>query len=89
MKGKSTYIVIMKNILYSKLSIDEIYDLKGSSVGRDARVDNSQRNSGDVVVLKDNDFVSSNRKISLDKTTAQTLFKQIELDCQVSTKEFT
>jgi len=59
---KDTYFVVMKNIISAGLEIHRLYDLKGSTVERNASEKELQK---DVPVLKDNDFTSNQEKIKL------------------------
>lgn len=70
-----TYFAVFNNVFDSTQPIKEIYDLKGSTVGRRATEEMKQK---PVVVLKDLDF---NRKIRLDADTKAKIFHQIEVDC--------
>lgn len=67
----------MENVFHSSLTLHETYDLKGSTIGRESDKKTSS-------ILKDNDFLASNRRIALESSIAQPLIHQIESDCQVT-----
>jgi hypothetical protein len=98
-KGKDYYLIVIEDIFEKAESIEEMYDLKGSKVGREANVEEKVEISGTdeinisssmdkrnrtTVVLKDNDYLLRNRKIYLSVDVADEIMKQIVADCQVN-----
>ncbi|KAJ6246653.1 phosphatidylinositol 5-phosphate 4-kinase [Anaeramoeba flamelloides] len=81
------YYIIMANVFQSDLSIDRIYDLKGSTVGRENSTENENGNQTNLVnesngikmdkVLKDNDL---DEKIEMSVKTKKMFIKQLESD---------
>uniref|UniRef100_A0A6B2L836 PIPK domain-containing protein n=1 Tax=Arcella intermedia TaxID=1963864 RepID=A0A6B2L836_9EUKA len=68
--------IVMENCLSSTLEIDELYDLKGSTVNRSTPMD--KRGSG--VALKDLDYDLNKRKILIPEQLKRQLYNQIESD---------
>jgi 1-phosphatidylinositol-4-phosphate 5-kinase len=64
----------MANVFETRLPIDKVFDLKGSTYGRT----NPDANG----VQKDLDWESQNRKIFVDPGTRQSLLHQLKLDAQ-------
>jgi hypothetical protein len=74
---KLYHLVIMSNVFNTPLSIDERFDLKGSTKGRTV----SPALRGTVgLVHKDEDFVAMERRIRLPPHLARTLRHQVEID---------
>lgn len=65
------FFVVMENILLD-YDMDEIYDLKGSTIGR--------KSDGSSPILKDLDW---NRRMLLNSDRMNALLFQIEMDCKV------
>eukprot|EP01098_Paradermamoeba_levis_P001455 TRINITY_DN11738_c0_g1_i1.p1 TRINITY_DN11738_c0_g1~~TRINITY_DN11738_c0_g1_i1.p1 ORF type:complete len:279 (-),score=81.25 TRINITY_DN11738_c0_g1_i1:178-1014(-) len=68
------FFVAMENLFPLDLKIKEIYDLKGSSVGR-----SGGGGGNELVILKDLDL---KRKIQLGDEKKKLLLEQIEIDCE-------
>lgn len=68
----------MENLFSAPISIEEIYDLKGSSVNRSTtdKVDTWEP----TVALKDSDL---HRHINIGPVTKARLLEQLEIDCLV------
>lgn len=67
-------VVIMGNVFETNRKLHEVYDLKGSTIGR--------TNPTGKGVLKDLDFSNNNRRIRIGSTRKQRLLAQIERDVQ-------
>jgi len=63
LNGTEHYMIVMKNVLSSRVKVHKKYDLKGSTVQREAS-DKEKRKENPT--FKDNDFVKDNVKIYLD-----------------------
>ncbi|KAJ6242951.1 phosphatidylinositol 5-phosphate 4-kinase [Anaeramoeba flamelloides] len=81
------YYIIMANVFQSDLPIDQIYDLKGSTIGRENSTENENSNETNLQsgnngiqmekVLKDNDL---DEKIEMSFKTKKLFIKQLESD---------
>ncbi|KAF8821949.1 phosphatidylinositol-4-phosphate 5-Kinase [Cardiosporidium cionae] len=69
----SAYFMIQGAIFDPQVGVHEIYDLKGSTVGRKAKPDDK--------VKKDTDWILAQRSISLDSTAHSSFLKLHEIDC--------
>ncbi|PRP84735.1 1-phosphatidylinositol-4-phosphate 5-kinase [Planoprotostelium fungivorum] len=88
-KGRVHYVIVSLNI-FGPIRPDEIYDLKGSKVGRTLQLERStsflDENPEEVAQLttqqaeKDNDFLSKKRKIHLSVSDRAELISAIEAD---------
>lgn len=77
--GPKMHFVVMGNIFAQSLDIQERYDLKGSTIGRTAG-EEKLRNLKSSTILKDLDL---HRNLILGPEKRETLFKQLETDCEV------
>jgi len=78
---KTIYVVIFSNVFYHvpNESLLEIYDLKGSRVGRENLLETSYDPSHPIA-NKDLDFLKRKRRLFVAKSTKKKLFKQIKSD---------
>lgn len=79
-RGKAVPFVVMNNVLPKSVNYSEVYDLKGSTVGRAATEQEKQK---EFCILKDLDIIENNRKLSLGERRKQFL-EQLQKDCNVS-----
>ncbi len=70
---KEISFVVMENLFWSPVQIDESYDLKGSTVGRTVEKDESSPDQS----LKDNNL---NQKLKIGAKMKSKLLEQIERD---------
>ncbi|CAG2162198.1 unnamed protein product [Oppiella nova] len=76
-EGTETYICVMRNICSSGLNIHRKYDLKGSTVDREA----SEKERGrDNPVFKDNDFTRDGVRIFMNDERKQKFLEMLEAD---------
>jgi len=83
MYGHRQYIVVMHNCLHTanpSLAPSEVYDLKGSSVGRYTKTHIKGKQKKKVGVMKDNNL-SIHNKVIIPHEKAKLLVDQIKLDC--------
>merc|ERR1712176_1060275 len=66
------YFVVMESIFYSNVSVDAIYDLKGSTKGRISKKNEK--------VLKDLNWTKSERKINIGSMAASLYKEQLKKD---------
>jgi 1-phosphatidylinositol-5-phosphate 4-kinase len=77
-EGTETYICVMRNICSSSLNVHRKYDLKGSTVDREA----SEKDKGrDVPVFKDNDFTRDGIRIYVNSEWKHRFLEMLEADC--------
>ncbi|KAJ3068842.1 Phosphatidylinositol-4-phosphate 5-kinase, partial [Quaeritorhiza haematococci] len=76
----SIHFAVFANVFPADVDIHEVYDLKGSSVGRyltEEQAKNSKR-----PVWKDKNFVERGRKLELGPAKSELLVKQMEVDVE-------
>jgi len=74
-----TYCVVMRNVFSTFLQIHKKYDLKGSTVDRDASTKELDKN---LPTLKDNDFMKDGLKIHIGEDAKQTLMETLTADVE-------
>nr|XP_027200518.1 phosphatidylinositol 5-phosphate 4-kinase type-2 alpha-like [Dermatophagoides pteronyssinus]XP_027200519.1 phosphatidylinositol 5-phosphate 4-kinase type-2 alpha-like [Dermatophagoides pteronyssinus] len=76
--GAETYICVMRNICSSQfINVHRIYDLKGSTVDREA---SEKDKTLDVPIYKDNDFTRDGVRIYADEEWKKKFFEMLEAD---------
>jgi 1-phosphatidylinositol-4-phosphate 5-kinase len=76
--GRNVRFIVMNNVFDTKLYVEERYDLKGSTIGRNASEKEKLR---EAPILKDNDFLNVNRKIHVTKEMKEKILDQLRSDC--------
>ncbi|KFM60971.1 Phosphatidylinositol-5-phosphate 4-kinase type-2 beta, partial [Stegodyphus mimosarum] len=76
-EGAETYIVVMRNIFTTRLKIHKKYDLKGSTVDREA---SEKEREKDIPVLKDNDFVKDGCKMYIGSEAKEKILDMLSAD---------
>nr|XP_053626799.1 phosphatidylinositol 5-phosphate 4-kinase type-2 alpha-like [Cherax quadricarinatus] len=74
-----TYCVVMRNVFSTFLQIHKKYDLKGSTVDREASVKELEK---DLPTLKDNDFMKDGTKIYIGEEAKQQLMETLTADVE-------
>ncbi|KAI9197078.1 uncharacterized protein BJ171DRAFT_523049 [Polychytrium aggregatum] len=74
--NRKIHFVVMGNVFPANKDIHEVYDLKGSTIGRELKVDEPK--PGDV--MKDLNFLNRKKRIVLGPEKRQTLIDQLEKD---------
>lgn len=77
---KENYILVMRNILSSKLKIHYKYDVKGSTVDRSA---SDKEKLNPCPTLKDNDFLEKKRTIDLGPEQKRIFMERLKRDVNV------
>jgi len=81
--NQETYMVVMRNVLSGFLKIHKKYDLKGSTVDREAS--EKERNK-DCPTFKDNDFLNDKVKIHIGAEAKTVFMETLEADVDFLTK---
>ncbi|KAG8177507.1 hypothetical protein JTE90_012571 [Oedothorax gibbosus] len=76
-EGAETYIVVMRNIFTTRLKIHKKYDLKGSTVDREASEKEKEKENP---VLKDNDFVKDGCKMCIGSDAKEKILDTLNAD---------
>ena len=76
------YFVVMGSVFYTDLEIHKIYDLKGSTHGRNATQSEKQQ---ETPVLKDLDFLDDRQVLKIGKEKAKLFSEQLRRDLEVET----
>ncbi|XP_017781961.1 PREDICTED: phosphatidylinositol 5-phosphate 4-kinase type-2 alpha [Nicrophorus vespilloides] len=77
------YIVIMRNVFSNHLSTHRKFDLKGSTVDREASDKELEK---DLPTFKDNDFVKQQMKVYIGEEAKQKLMETLTADVEFLTK---
>ncbi|CAG0881115.1 unnamed protein product [Darwinula stevensoni] len=77
------YVVIMRNVFSNHFRIHRKYDLKGSTVDREA---SDKEKEKDLPTLKDNDFVNEGMKIHIGQEAKDKLLETLQADTDFLTK---
>lgn len=75
--GAETYIGVMRNICSSSINVHRKYDLKGSTVDREA---SEKEKSLDIPLYKDNDFIRDGVHIYADEDWKRKFMEMLEAD---------
>lgn len=79
--GVQYYFVVMRNVFSSHLAIHKKYDLKGSTVDREASDKELEKQ---LPTLKDNDFIKQHIKIQIGTVARDKLLANLNADVDVS-----
>ncbi|XP_023224945.1 phosphatidylinositol 5-phosphate 4-kinase type-2 beta-like [Centruroides sculpturatus] len=80
-EGAETYMVVMRNIFSSSLNVHRKYDLKGSTIDREASEKEKEK---ELPTLKDNDFVRDGYKLHIGQEAKDKLINTLTADVTVS-----
>jgi hypothetical protein len=78
---RKIHFVVMQSVFYGDHDIHEMYDLKGSTVGR-AATEKEKARGPDSCVYKDQDLIRSNTKLKLGPGRRDAFLEQIRQDAQ-------
>ena len=81
--NSDTYLLVMRNIFGGKYAIHKKYDLKGSTVQRQA---SEKEKTKELPTLKDNDFLEDNDKLMLPADAKEQLMALLKSDTDFLTK---
>ncbi|VBB28370.1 unnamed protein product [Acanthocheilonema viteae] len=77
--GSETYLIVMRNILGRKYAVHRKYDLKGSTVQRQAT---DKEKTKELPTLKDNDFLEDKYKLILPADAREKLLSMLRDDAE-------
>ncbi|XP_031552855.1 phosphatidylinositol 5-phosphate 4-kinase type-2 alpha-like isoform X2 [Actinia tenebrosa] len=80
--GKETYMLVMRSVFATRLKIHKKYDLKGSTVDRQA---SHKEKTKDFPTFKDNDFAKDNVKIVVGTEAKAALLEKVKDDVEFLT----
>jgi len=78
-----TYLVVMRNVFSNHLRVHKKYDLKGSTVDREASEKEREKN---LPTLKDNDFLADKVKIYIGDEAKEKLMETLAADVDFLTR---
>uniref|UniRef100_A0A915CZG7 PIPK domain-containing protein n=1 Tax=Ditylenchus dipsaci TaxID=166011 RepID=A0A915CZG7_9BILA len=81
--SSETYLLVMRNIFGGKYNIHKKYDLKGSTIQRQA---SEKEKSKELPTLKDNDFREDNYKLVLPVEAKKQILELLKKDTEFLTK---
>uniref|UniRef100_A0A8C0CET6 Phosphatidylinositol 5-phosphate 4-kinase type-2 alpha n=1 Tax=Balaenoptera musculus TaxID=9771 RepID=A0A8C0CET6_BALMU len=88
--GVEIYVIVTRNVFSHRLSVYRKYDLKGSTVAREA---SDKEKAKELPTLKDNDFINEGQKIYIDdnnkKVFLEKLKKDVEFLAQLKLMDYT
>lgn len=80
--NKETYLLVMKSVFSSKFKIHKKYDLKGSTVDRQA---STKEKTKENPTFKDNDFTKDNAKLRIGDEVKKDLLQRVKDDVEFLT----
>uniref|UniRef100_A0AAY5F5J7 Phosphatidylinositol 5-phosphate 4-kinase type-2 alpha n=1 Tax=Electrophorus electricus TaxID=8005 RepID=A0AAY5F5J7_ELEEL len=80
--GDETYMIVTRNVFSHRLSVYKKYDLKGSTVAREA---SDKEKAKDLPTYKDNDFINDGQKIYIDEENKKIFLDKLRKDVEVNT----
>uniref|UniRef100_A0A8C6SDZ3 Phosphatidylinositol 5-phosphate 4-kinase type-2 alpha n=1 Tax=Neogobius melanostomus TaxID=47308 RepID=A0A8C6SDZ3_9GOBI len=78
--GDETYMIVTRNVFSHRLSVYKKYDLKGSTVAREA---SDKEKAKELPTYKDNDFINDGMKICIDGENKKMFLEKLKKDVEV------
>uniref|UniRef100_A0A8D3DW04 Phosphatidylinositol 5-phosphate 4-kinase type-2 alpha n=1 Tax=Scophthalmus maximus TaxID=52904 RepID=A0A8D3DW04_SCOMX len=78
--GDETYMIVTRNVFSHRLSVYKKYDLKGSTVAREA---SDKEKAKELPTYKDNDFINDGQKIYIDGENKKMFLEKLRKDVEV------
>uniref|UniRef100_A0A8C7NW16 Phosphatidylinositol 5-phosphate 4-kinase type-2 alpha n=1 Tax=Oncorhynchus mykiss TaxID=8022 RepID=A0A8C7NW16_ONCMY len=78
--GDETYMIVTRNVFSHRLSVYKKYDLKGSTVAREA---SDKEKAKELPTYKDNDFINDGQKIYIDDDNKKMFLEKLRKDVEV------
>ncbi|XP_021096142.1 phosphatidylinositol 5-phosphate 4-kinase type-2 alpha isoform X3 [Heterocephalus glaber] len=77
--GVEIYVIVTRNVFSHRLSVYRKYDLKGSTVAREA---SDKEKAKELPTLKDNDFINEGQKIYIDDSNKKVFLEKLKKDVE-------
>uniref|UniRef100_A0A8C6LRQ5 Phosphatidylinositol 5-phosphate 4-kinase type-2 alpha n=1 Tax=Nothobranchius furzeri TaxID=105023 RepID=A0A8C6LRQ5_NOTFU len=77
--GDETYMIVTRNVFSHRLSVYKKYDLKGSTVAREA---SDKEKAKELPTYKDNDFINDGQKIHIDGENKKMFLEKLRKDVE-------
>uniref|UniRef100_A0A8C5AAU9 Phosphatidylinositol 5-phosphate 4-kinase type-2 alpha n=1 Tax=Gadus morhua TaxID=8049 RepID=A0A8C5AAU9_GADMO len=77
--GDETYMIVTRNVFSHRLSVYKKYDLKGSTVAREA---SDKEKAKELPTYKDNDFINDGQKIHIDDENKKMFMEKLRKDVE-------
>lgn len=80
--GVETYMVVTRNVFSHRLTVHRKYDLKGSTVSREA---SDKEKAKELPTFKDNDFLNEGHKLQIGDDNKKYFLEKLKRDVEVKT----
>ncbi|XP_003222566.1 phosphatidylinositol 5-phosphate 4-kinase type-2 beta [Anolis carolinensis] len=77
--GVETYMVVTRNVFSHQLTVHRKYDLKGSTVAREA---SDKEKAKDLPTFKDNDFLNEGQKLHVGEESKKNFLEKLKRDVE-------
>ncbi|XP_034612138.1 phosphatidylinositol 5-phosphate 4-kinase type-2 beta isoform X1 [Trachemys scripta elegans] len=77
--GVETYMVVTRNVFSHRLTVHRKYDLKGSTVSREA---SDKEKAKDLPTFKDNDFLNEGQKLHVGEESKKHFLEKLKRDVE-------
>uniref|UniRef100_A0AAR2L9L1 Phosphatidylinositol 5-phosphate 4-kinase type-2 alpha n=1 Tax=Pygocentrus nattereri TaxID=42514 RepID=A0AAR2L9L1_PYGNA len=77
--GDETYMIVTRNVFSHRLPVHKKYDLKGSTVAREA---SDKEKTKELPTYKDNDFINDGQKIYMDEESKKVFLEKLKNDVE-------
>ncbi|KAM6452739.1 phosphatidylinositol 5-phosphate 4-kinase type-2 alpha isoform 1-T1 [Liasis olivaceus] len=77
--GVEVYMIVTRNVFSHRLSVYRKYDLKGSTVAREA---SDKEKAKELPTFKDNDFINDGQKIYIDEANKKMFLEKLKKDVE-------
>ncbi|XP_077169219.1 phosphatidylinositol 5-phosphate 4-kinase type-2 beta [Paroedura picta] len=77
--GVETYMVVTRNVFSHRLNVHRKYDLKGSTVAREA---SDKEKAKDLPTFKDNDFLNEGQKLHVGEECKKNFLEKLKRDVE-------
>ncbi|XP_053507108.1 phosphatidylinositol 5-phosphate 4-kinase type-2 alpha isoform X3 [Ictalurus furcatus] len=77
--GDETYMIVTRNVFSPRLPVHKKYDLKGSTVSREA---SDKEKTKELPTYKDNDFINDGQKIYIDEENKKMFLEKLKNDVE-------
>ncbi|XP_067863220.1 phosphatidylinositol 5-phosphate 4-kinase type-2 alpha [Heptranchias perlo] len=78
--GVETYMIVTRNVFGHRLPVYRKYDLKGSTVAREA---SDKEKAKELPTYKDNDFINDGHKICIDENNKKMFLEKLKKDVEL------